>query len=327
MKLRQLGEFGLIERIAARVSAAQGVTIGIGDDAAAVMPSPGTLTLVTTDMLVEGIHFDLSLTDAWTLGRKALSVNLSDIAAMGGRPRHALLALAIPRDLPVEFLDAFIDGMLGRGAEFDVALIGGDTCASPAGLTISLTVMGEQVPERVVSRGGARPGDLVFVTGTLGDAALGLQLLRRGVREGEAVTRHLDPLPRVREGMALAAAGLPTAMIDVSDGVLADLGHILRLSRVGACLELAKLPLSDTFKAQGQELSSDAYTLPLSGGEDYELLFTAPPAAEAAIRTLFASHATPVTAIGKITPGGELRVTSPDGSDYHPRQQGYNHFQ
>lgn len=327
MKLGQIGEFGLIERIAARVSASQEVNIGIGDDAAAVAPTPGTLTLVTTDMLVEGIHFDLSLTDAWSLGRKALSVNLSDIAAMGGKPRHALLALAIPRELPVEFLDTFIDGMLSRGTEFDVTLIGGDTCASPAGLTISITVMGEQRPEFVVSRSGARPDDLIFVTGTLGDSALGLELLRRGVRDGEAVTRHLDPVPRVREGVALAAAGFPTAMIDVSDGLLADLGHILRLSRVGARLELAKIPLSDSFTAKGYESSSDPLALPLSGGEDYELLFTAPQAAETAIRSLLASHATRVTVIGHVTAGGELGVISPDGSDYHPRQQGYNHFQ
>ncbi|HEY6838741.1 MAG TPA: thiamine-phosphate kinase [Geobacteraceae bacterium] len=327
MKLGQIGEFGLIDRIAARVTASRQVNIGIGDDAAAVAPSPGMLTLVTTDMLVEGIHFDLALTDARSLGRKALSVNLSDIAAMGGNPRQALLALAIPRELPVEFLDSFIDGVLSRGTEFDVTLIGGDTCASPSGLTISITVMGEQLPERVVSRGGARPGDLIFVTGTLGDSALGLELLRRGIRDGGPVTRHLDPAPRVREGVALAATGLPTAMIDVSDGLLADLGHILRLSQVGACLELAQLPLSESFTAEGQGSSSDPFGLALSGGEDYELLFTAPPSAEAAIRSLLASHATLVTVIGHITTAGELRISAPDGGEYRPQRQGYNHFQ
>ncbi len=150
MKLGELGEFGLIERIAGRVPRNTGVKIGIGDDAAAIEPTAGLLSLVTTDMLVEGVHFDLSLCDPVTLGRKSLSVNLSDIAAMGGIPRHFLLSLAIPGDVPVEFLDAFIEGMLERGEQFGVTLIGGDTSSSQAGLVISVTVIGEQSPDLIV---------------------------------------------------------------------------------------------------------------------------------------------------------------------------------
>ena len=326
MNLSELGEFGLIDRIAARIAHSPGVTIGVGDDAAAVAPTPGHLTLVTTDMLIEGIHFDLSFTSAAELGRKSLAVNLSDIAAMGGKPRHALLSLALPRSLTVEFLDDFIDGLLGLAAEYDVALIGGDTCASPGGLVISLTVMGEQLPERVVRRDGARPGDLVFVTGTLGDAALGLELLKAGVLRGEGVARQLNPPPRVREGLALAATGLPTAMIDVSDGLLADLGHILRLSGAGARLELDKIPRSDFLRSH-TAATSDPFSLSLSGGEDYELLFTAPPTAAAAIQSLLAALGTPVTLIGEITSSPGIRTISVDGNDYQPRKNGYNHFQ
>lgn len=325
MRLAELGEFGLIDRIAGRVPRQAGVRIGIGDDAAALEPTPGCVSLVTTDMLLAGVHFDLALCDPVTLGRKSLAVNLSDIAAMGGRPRHCLLSLAVPRDLPVEFLDRLTTGFLEVAAEFDVALVGGDTCASLGGLVISVTVMGEQRPERVVSRSGARRGDLIFVTGTLGDSALGLKLLRAGERGGAAVLRHLDPTPRVREGLALAEAGLPTAMIDVSDGLLADLGHILDLSGVGAGVELARLPLSPAFTAQMPGLGNDPFLLPLAGGEDYELLFTAPPDRKDAVTEALAPLGTAVSVIGEITVAG-LRVVGADGSDYPVAARGFNHF-
>ncbi len=326
MRLGELGEFGLIDRIAGQVARKDGVTIGIGDDAAAVHPTPGCLTLVTSDMLIEGIHFDLSLCDARTLGRKSLAVNLSDVAAMGGRPRHFLLSLAIPPALPVEFLDGFIAGILERATEFDVALIGGDTCSSRDGLVISVTAMGEQQPEKVVRRCGAAPGDLIWVTGSLGDAALGLELLRRGEREGEAVTRQLDPAPRVREGQALAAAGLPTARIDVSDGLLADLGHILEQSAVGARVELALLPLSPSFRRTAPTVAADPFVFPLSGGEDYELLFTVPPACEAAVNEVLRECGVHASVIGKITCDEGLAVVDADGRNYPVTAKGYNHF-
>ena len=326
MRLREIGEFGLIGRISSRVADGSGVRIGIGDDAAATEPTPGRWLLVTSDMLLEGIHFDLSFTDPYRLGRKSLAVNLSDVAAMGGEPRHFLLSLAVPSGVTVEFLDRFTEGMLDLAREHGVTLIGGDTCRSSNGLVISVTLHGEQVPELVVRRGGARPGDLVFVTGTVGDSALGLELLRRGEREGWAIDRHLDPSPRVRAGLALAGARLPSAMIDVSDGLAADLGHILDLSGVGARVDLHRLPLSDAFREVASRVTPDPSLLALTGGEDYELLFTVPAERSGEVHLLLAETGLTATPIGEITDGKGLSVVGDDGREVSVTKGGYSHF-
>lgn len=326
MKLREIGEFGLIGRISSRVADGDGVRIGIGDDAAAAEPTPGRWLLVTSDMLLEGIHFDLAYTDPYRLGRKSLAVNLSDVAAMGGEPRHFLLSLAVPPGLSVEFLDRFTEGMLDLAREHGITLMGGDTCRSSSGLVISVTLHGEQVPELVVRRSGASPGDLVFVTGTVGDSALGLELLRRGERQGWAVDRHLDPTPRVRAGLALAGARLCSAMIDVSDGLAADLGHILDLSGVGARLELARLPLSPSFRELAPRVTPDPSLLALTGGEDYELLFTVPAGRSEEVVPLLAEMGLAATPIGEITAGSGLSVVGPDGGETPVARGGYNHF-
>lgn len=326
MRLGEIGEFGLIGRIAGKVAAGAGVCLGIGDDAAVTEMEAGRLLLSTADMLVEGIHFDLSFTDPFLLGRKSLAVNVSDIAAMGGRPRHALLCLAIPADLPVEFLDRFADGVISLANEFGVTLIGGDTCRSSSGLVISITLHGDQVPERIIRRSGARAGDDVFVTGTVGDSALGLELLRRGERSGYAVERHLNPSPRVSAGLCLAESGIATAMIDVSDGVLADLGHILTGSGLGACIDASRLPLSPYFNQQADAVTTDPLSLALAGGEDYELLFTAPPERATEAATLLATTGVTVTRIGSIVSGVGITVTAADGSTIAAVQRGFNHF-
>lgn len=326
MKLGELGEFGLIERIAGKSPRKSGVIIGIGDDAAAVESAAGLITLITTDMLVEGVHFDLDYSDPFSLGSKSLSVNLSDIAAMGGVPRYFLLSMAIPVDMPVEFIDAFVEGMLARGNEFGVSLIGGDTSSSCKGLIISVTLVGEQSPELVVSRAGALPGDLICVTGTLGDSALGLSLLKVGVRDGGAVRSHLDPFPRVREGIRLAGEKLPSAMIDISDGLLADLGHILDLSGAGASLFPERLPLSEEYLARQGLVGGDIYSLPLSGGEDYELLFTTPPDKITAVQSAMMEVGTRCTVIGEITAVPGITLLTATGTEYSPEHHGYNHF-
>ena len=323
MKLAQLGEFGLIDRIKAKVAASPSVPIGIGDDAAALLPTPGTVTLITSDMLLEGVHFDLSFCDPQSLGRKSLSVNLSDLAAMGAQPRQFLLSIALPAEIPLEFLDGFMTGVMEQAERFGVTLVGGDTCASKGGLAISITALGEQRPERVVTRSGALPGDLICVSGSVGDAAAGLAELRRGVREGGLVSRQLDPQPRVELGVALAELGLASAMIDVSDGVLADLGHICEMSGVGARLDLAKLPLSDQYRAA---CGADPYAMALSGGEDYELLFCVPRTAAAGLEVLFARLGITVSLIGEITDGDGVALVAADGGAYTAARRGFNHF-
>jgi len=326
LKLQDIGEFGLIDRIAGKVRDKFSVPIGIGDDAAGIRPAEGTLTLVTSDMLIEGVHFDFNLTDPRSLGRKSLAVNLSDMAAMGCRPRYFLLSMGVPSHVSVDFLDAFIAGIMDRADQFAVGLIGGDTCSSKSGFVISITMMGEQLPEQTVRRSGAVPGDMICVTGTVGDSALGLQLLQRGEREGLPVLRHLDPVPRVAEGMALAEARLPSAMIDISDGLAADLGHILDQSGVGACVHLESIPLSEPFRCGCNSMDLDPFSLALAGGEDYELLFTVPPAQQHLVRELLTGTGSSVTVIGNITESRHLSIIAGDGSEYTLAAKGYDHF-
>ena len=323
MKLAELGEFGLIDRIAAAVAASSSVPLGIGDDAAALRPTPGTLTLITSDMLLEGVHFDLSFCDPQSLGRKSLSVNLSDLAAMGAHPRQFLLSIALPAQVTLEFVDGFIAGILEQAERFGVTLVGGDTCASKGGVAISITALGEQRPERVVKRSGAAAGDSIYLSGTVGDAAAGLRDLRCGIREGFLVSRQLDPQPRVAAGVALAEGQLASAMIDVSDGVLGDLTHICELSGVGARVEIAALPLSEPYLESAGE---DRFALALSGGEDYELLFCVPPGKGAEVEALFATLALPVSRIGEIVKGSGVELVDPDGGVYTPGRRGFDHF-
>ncbi|GAM11812.1 thiamine-monophosphate kinase [Geobacter sp. OR-1] len=326
MNIASLGEFGLIGRIAERAAARDGVRCGIGDDAAALEPSPGRVQLVTSDMLLEGIHFDLSFTTPEQLGRKSLAVNLSDMAAMGGKSRWFLLSLGLPAASDVEFLDRFVSGMLAMADRHGVALVGGDTCSSRSGLVISITLMGEQLAEKVVYRNGAKPGDLICVTGSLGDSALGLEELRRGVREGGAVSRHLDPVPRCSEGLLLAEAGIPSAMIDVSDGLLADLGHILECSGGGARVEIDRLPLSGYFRDHAPKLCNDPFSLALAGGEDYELLFTLAPDRWHDAENLFSSMESRATVIGEINADGGIQAAFPTGELYRSDHKGFRHF-
>jgi len=323
MKLSDLGEFGFIDRIRQAVAKAPGVVVGIGDDCAVLELPPGERLLTSTDLLIEDVHFRRAWTDMARLGRKSVSVNVSDIAAMGGTPRHLYLGLGIPAGLAVEELDAFVAGFLEACGDYGATLVGGDTCRSPGPLLISVTVEGTVPADELVCRSGGRVGDAVYVSGTLGDSALALRRLLAGeTPEAEAAGRHHDPRARVELGRALAAARIPSAMIDVSDGLLADLGHVLEASAVGAEIDEAVLPLSAPLRAALID-APDWIELALSGGEDYELLFTVPLEREPALAAL----AVPVTRIGTLIPApaglvvkkrnGELRPTTPAG---------YNHF-
>ncbi len=326
MKLSEIGEFGFIKRVAEKAQNSAGVVIGIGDDAAVTSPTAGMALLSTTDMLVEGVHFDLSWSEPRTLGRKSLAVNLSDIAAMGGIPTYALLSLALPKNLSLDFLDCFMSGFLEQAARFNVALIGGDTCSSRDGLVISVTLMGEQYRQKVVTRNGASQGDIICVTGTLGDAALGLELLRIGERQGFAVSRQLDPEPRVEFGKLLADRLLATAMIDISDGVAADLGHILDGSKVGAKVAVDKIPLSDEYRELIGRFPVARHSLALSGGEDYELLLTVAPDTFEQLLQSGLDSGVRISAIGEITAEEGIFFENSDGSSYDIDLYGYDHF-
>ncbi|MDY0269125.1 thiamine-phosphate kinase [Trichloromonas sp.] len=327
MKLAELGEFGFIERIRRAVAGAPGVVLGIGDDCAVLEMPAGERLLTSTDLLIEQIHFRREWIDSYRLGRKSVSVNVSDIAAMGGTPRHLYLGLGIPADLPVEELDAFISGFLSACRDYGATLVGGDTCRSPGPLLISVTVEGSAPAAEVVSRRGARPGDGLYVSGTLGDSALALRRLLDGSRPDDvSAARHHDPRAQVELGRALAAARLPTAMIDLSDGLLADLGHILEASAVGAEIEIASIPLSPAFRTALAE-APELIELSLSGGEDYQLLFTVPPTREGELAAISTALGLPLTRLGTVTAEpGRLWLRRPDGDRVAATPKGFNHF-
>jgi len=339
--LADLGEFGFISRIAASAQTGTGVITGIGDDAAVTALTPGMQLLTSTDMLLEDVHFRCCWHDPYRLGRKSLAASISDIAAMGGIPRWSLLSLAIPAGTPLEFLDEFTRGYLAMAGEHGVALIGGDTCSSKHGLAISVTILGEQKPYLILRRSGARPGDDIWVTGTLGDAAMGLKLLEDGFDSahptnqpgdcslsgvGGPVSRLLDPAPRTAAGIALAESGLVSAMIDISDGILADFGHIAELSAVGGVIRLDHLPLSPQFHAAAASFSAFPYDLVLSGGEDYELCFTAPPDSREKINVIMKKCGVEAAPVGIVTSSPGVVIHDTAGKEFHLSHQGFNHF-
>jgi thiamine-monophosphate kinase len=328
--INKIGEFGLIEKIArsAAVSDPQ-VVKAIGDDAAVVSLGRTACLLITTDILKEGIHFKKEFSSPFVLGKKCLAVNVSDIAAMGGIPQYYFVSIAIPPGTPYGFIRELYRGMNAQARRFGVQLLGGDTTASQDSLFISITLLGRAQKRHVLYRHGASPGDLIFVTGTLGDSALGLMLLEKGLgshRDG-LVKRHIDPQPRIEAGQALARSRAASAMMDISDGLAGDLGHIMKQSRVGARIFLDRLPLSAAYRKQCIQLSADMYLPALSGGEDYELLFTAPLRNEKRILLLARKLGLPMTCIGTITdkrPG--LVVVDACGKRSRLRQSGFRHF-
>ena len=320
MKMQQLGEFGLIDRIRKMTSVPDPSWVGIGDDCAVIPLSPETGgapasdLLVSTDMLVEGTHFLMEDISPRQLGWKSAAVNISDIAAMGGKPIATFLSLALPKTLPEQWMQEFMEGYNEISEKYGAALLGGDTTCSPDRICINVTVLGTCPRGKARLRSAARPGDLVCVTGTLGDSAAGLRLILGG-QKGAAprlMDRHYTPTPRVEEGLALSCLPGVHAMMDISDGVGSDLRHILDESGVGARIDTGKLPISKELQALCSEKGWDPKELALSGGEDYELLFTMDPQETPDI---------PYTVIGEIT--ANPTVTWEGGSrDY----MGYKHF-
>ena len=315
-------EFQLIRQIQQETSvsssadASHGVKLGIGDDAAVLEVPVGQHLVAATDTLNAGTHFPED-TSPYDIAYKCLAVNLSDMAAMGATPRWALLSLSLP-EADQEWVHAFIAGFKSLAQDHAVALVGGDTTSGP--LSVSLTALGLVKPGTQLMRSGAKPGDLLVVSGSIGGAARVLDLLQGG--ESVCDRQLLDrPQPRVKLGQALV--GYANACIDISDGLLADLGHVLRASGCGARIHLEKLPYDDVLAGLEDRLR---WNYQLSGGDDYELLFTLPDCYKEMITTWCRETDTRLSVIGEIEDGEGIRCIGPDGSGYDPQYAGFEHF-
>ncbi len=322
------GEFELIARHFAPLAAGQVGALGLRDDAALLAPSPGAVHVLTADTLVGGVHFRPH-DPPGLIARKLLRVNLSDLAAMAARPVGYLLALSLPAECDDAWVAAFAAGLALDQEEFGIGLLGGDTTATPGPLSATITAIGEVSAGAELRRSGARPGDAVFVSGTLGDAALGLMALDGDLPQLDReaadalIDRYLLPRPRVSLGSTLS--GLATAATDVSDGLVADLGHICEASGVAARIDRPKLPLGAAARRAVAEYPAAASAV-LSGGDDYELLFTAPATARQAVAGAAARSSVAVTEIGSVEDGGGVTVIAEDGRELVLTTTGYSHF-
>lgn len=327
--LQEIGEFGLIDRIKNWMGLpSPEVLRGIGDDVAVIHQGKKAL-LVTTDILIEDIHFERSWVDPYRLGRKALAVNLSDIAAMGGVPKYFLIAMGLPKNLSLPFVSLLYQGLKAEAKRFQVDLIGGDTSLSQR-IMINVCLIGEGISKTLLYRNGAKIGDDLYVSGTLGDSALGLKLLqdkRIKRKPKRLIEKHLLPRPRIELGQALAKNRFASAMIDVSDGLIGDTFHLLRESRVGARIWKECIPLSRSYRKWVQTYSEDPYELAQAGGEDYELLFTASPRKRKEIFSLSRSLQISISRIGEIVKATEgFHFLSKDGESISIDRMGYDHF-
>jgi thiamine-monophosphate kinase len=314
-----MGEKALVRHIRSRIPAGPSVDVGPGDDAAAVQTTP--LTLVTTDVLVERVHFRREWSPARLVGRKALSVNLSDIAAMAGLPRYATVSLCLPAGTPLGFVDGLYDGLLERSAETGVTLVGGNVALSTDSIVVDVTLIGQG--DRVLRRNGAAPGDQVVVTGHLGAAAEGLRLLGRGARLDEdgalastgvwtesasralvhCLRAHLDPNPPLAFARALAENDVVHAAMDLSDGLSGDLREMCVESDASAWIEADRVPVDPLVASLERASGGDAFSLALHGGEDYQLLLAVPPERMDALRDVAVIWDIPITVLGEFAPG------------------------
>lgn len=304
---------------------------GIGDDCAVVSLSGDDYLLVTTDLLVEKVHFFLDWASPEVMGAKSLAVNLSDIAACGGVPRDAFISIAVPEYIDVEWLDGFYRGMSELARAFEVNLLGGDTTGSKGHLVINVAVTGVVPRDQVLFRHTARPGDILVLTGPLGESAAGTDILlsKTGLPDEIAaplIHAQLDPKPHVREGRFLAQSGACTAALDVSDGLSSDLGHICRESGVGAVIWQEKIPLSPTLLQAATAMGKDPLEWVLHGGEDYVLLATVNPDSLADLLRKAAQDNIQLITIGATTETGRMELLQPDGAKRLLATGGWDHF-
>jgi len=333
MTLKKIGEFGFIKKISRGcLIRPESIIKGIGDDAAVFTTNPDRISLITTDLLVERIHFLRNAISGFDLGYKSLAVNLSDIAAMGGTARESFVSIAIPEDCPLDFLEAVYDGMKDLATQFMVNILGGDTTSSKVDLIINVVVHGTIAREELLCRDAARPGDIIYSTGYLGDSKAGLHLILNNIpvdsdQWHNLLQAHRRPAPHLREGRFLAQQPAVKAAIDISDGLSSDLGHIVEQSSVGAVLDADKIPVSGDLKIFCRQFNFDPIEFALSGGEDYTLLCTvSPEKAEAIAESFQTEFNRPLFRVGKIAAGREMKLNYPDGSSTPIEPTGWNHF-
>jgi thiamine-monophosphate kinase len=325
--ISSVGESGLVERIAGIVGTSSAV-VGIGDDAAVIDRPGDSYLLATVDALVENVHFRTNFTSAAQLGRRAIEINASDIAAMGGTPEHALVSLALPPRLEISFVDELYEGLSAAARSRDIQIVGGNLARTGGPITVDVTLLGSVPKFDLVTRRGARSGDVLAVTGTLGDAAASRLAVDAGLHPDEPELQtwmddHAVPRARVREGQALARSHLAHAMIDLSDGLSSDLSHLCGASGVGAVIEDSRLPISRGVRWAARKLRLGTTELALSGGEDYELLVAIAEADLAMARELGVS----LTPVGRAVSAADgVTLRSRDGSSREPSARGWAHF-
>ena len=327
MLVKDIGEFNLIKRLSSKfINTKRHVIAGIGDDSAVLNSSGNRLQLVTTDMLVENVHFRLSTATPFQIGWKSLAVNISDIAAMGGEPTYAFISIGLPKDTAVNLVDDIYLGIYEIADKYSVDVVGGDTVSSPQ-LIINIALLGEVEPESYKLRSGAKEGDYIFITGDVGGSSAGLEILERKLPI-KGTDKHLMPIPRVIEGRLLSQSGCVNAMIDVSDGVSSEIYHICEQSRTGAKIFMKDIPLSDNTYKVAEIINKSPYDFALYGGEDYELLFTCRPDSAGYIKELIQKNcSTPITCIGYITDSScALTIENENGVSLPLKPAGYNHF-
>ena len=332
MKLSEIGEFGFIRRVSQQcLNRPEGVFRGIGDDCAVIDINDDEFMLVTTDLLIERCHFKLEWTSPEDLGTKSLAVNLSDIAACGGIPRDAFISLAIPKRLDVEWLDRFYRGITDHAKCHRVNILGGDTTLSRSDLMINVALTGLVPKSQALLRNGASPGDLVCLTGVLGESSAGLKLLERGIsletpEEKGLVRSHLTPVPLLREGRILAQSGYCSALIDVSDGMSSDLNHICEQSGVGAIISEEQIPVSKKLEAVFADSRKEIMKFIFHGGEDYALLAAVKPDGLPELKFRFQKIGASIYQIGEFTndPGRVILKSRGNTMDLRPR--GWDHF-
>lgn len=332
--LAEIGEDGVIRYLRGRHRPSGGrIALGIGDDAALFSPLPGRRVIFTSDIMAEGVHFSVDTSSPEDLGFKLAAVNVSDIAAMGGRPTGALLSLALPGDTPFDFVRRLSTGLQAAEKKFGFQLLGGDTTASTSGIFTSLALLGELRARRPLTRSGAAPGDLIYVTGHLGASVLGLEALTAGKSSRGSgpfqgvVRKHLRPVPPLAWGVQLAERSLASAGMDLSDGLSTDLVRLCRESGVGAEIETASLPIRPATKRAAAALGRDADAAALHGGEEYELLFTVRPGKVKLVESLAATdRATKISRVGTILEGGKIFAVLPDKKREPLQPRGWRHF-